>query len=430
MNKQQPNIEEETLISYQDLEENEEDSPLNDTRLMVIRRLAAAGAVVFMIMFSVAAFVEIPIEELFEFTLKSNKKEQIYRFPSLVYVNDLYVHSGIKIKKNDPLAKIGSPQIAHLIAEYNQAKRKLDAFYAHDTILYHSQRRNLQLLLSENENLIKKINGEENQKKKVIVHDLKRSESTLKDADHRYQTGLSLYQSKTISDYELRELEQKKIQAQSALGMAQGNYTIELESFKHSLENFQIKERQLLEQLANIDLLEQKQTAELQNNLQNAYEKIQLNYGNHRIEEENLVLLAGSDGEVTYVLETEKEVHEQEILIRVLQNPSSMYAYAYVPPQRVSYINAEQKAILKVKTFPHYEWGVMEGKVKRVSVSPDANGMYPFEVEITDSKKIGNLLQIGMNGSLSVVVEEKTIFGIIFQKFNVWKDNQMGLRSK
>ena len=51
-----------------------------------------------------------------------------------------------------------------------------------------------------------------------------------------------------------------------------------------------------------------------------------------------------------------------------------------------------------------------------MSLTPDEKGDYPVRVEITNPGKLKGRLQIGMNGELSIPVEEKSFFGYIFEK--------------
>jgi len=411
--------------SLADYKEFTETLPLEDFRPKMYSKLFWFAAILFSSLFILFATVPIPLEEKFEFSIKSDQKDVVYRFPNVVYVNDCFVKVGQNVKKGTPLVKITSPEIANLIADYQHAKRSLENFYAHDTLLFHSERRNLALLLNDVQLKIKKNIGDKNNQKNIEKQSLQQAEAHLKESNRRWEVGQKLFASKTISEMELKDLEQQKIKAQTQFEVSQSAYKIELDQLSHDLESLEISEKSILEKLSKIRLEEQKQTAQLQTNFENVEQKIRLHYGDFAIQGENLVLLSQLTGQVAYLLETEKEVSQTAILLKITKNFSQIYAAASVAPHKVSYIKKEQEAYLKVSTFPHYEWGMLEGHVQTISTSPDANGMYPFQIRLDNKGKIGDLLQAGMTGHLSVVVEEKTVFGLVFRKFNVWKDEKV-----
>lgn len=58
----------------------------------------------------------------------------------------------------------------------------------------------------------------------------------------------------------------------------------------------------------------------------------------------------------------------------------------------------------------------MEGRIQTLSLTPDEKGDYPIRVEITNDGKLRGRLRVGMNGELSIPVEEKSFFGYVFEK--------------
>ncbi len=94
----------------------------------------------------------------------------------------------------------------------------------------------------------------------------------------------------------------------------------------------------------------------------------------------------------------------------------TLYASASIPPEQIGFVKEGAPVILNVATFPHYEWGAVEGRIQTLSLTPDEKGDYPIRVEITNTGKLKGRLQVGMNGELSIPVEEKSFFGYVFEK--------------
>lgn len=94
----------------------------------------------------------------------------------------------------------------------------------------------------------------------------------------------------------------------------------------------------------------------------------------------------------------------------------TLYASASIPPEEIGLVKEGAPVILKVATFPHYEWGAVEGRIQTLSLTPDGKGGYPVRVEITNDGKLRGRLRVGMNGELSTPVEEKSFFGYVFSK--------------
>jgi len=94
----------------------------------------------------------------------------------------------------------------------------------------------------------------------------------------------------------------------------------------------------------------------------------------------------------------------------------TLYGSASIPPEQIGFVKEGDPVILKVATFPHYEWGAVEGRIQTISLTPDGKGDYPVRVEITNDGKLRGRLRVGMNGDLSIPVEEKSFFGYVFEK--------------
>lgn len=402
----------------------EEDLPLQDLRKKRLGIALIISCGLFLLIAVLMATIKIPIEQNFDFTLRASKQEEIYRFPNTIYLIRAYVKPQQIIKASAPLFEITSPEIVKLIMELEKATKNLEVYTQHDLLIY----KNL-----ENE-LFMQINGLEQDMKAawqdlqalghISKNNIARLQSGFTETNRRYVIDKDLYVAKVISEYELKSSEQEKIRSESELKVAWKKYSRDSTSLANSLNAIRHKKEALTLKVKQNNLELVKKWQSLKDDHVLALKAIKFNYGEFEVKGNALLLKSPISGTVSFVLKEEKEVAMGKILMKVSRN-SSFYASSSVRPDQVGYIKSGYKAILKVSTFPHFEWGVLKGIVKNLSMAADEKGNYPFEVSIGDRGKIGNLLQTGMTGKLSIAVEEKTIFQLLFRKLNDQKDRML-----
>jgi multidrug efflux pump subunit AcrA (membrane-fusion protein) len=402
---------------------DEEDAPLNDMRLKVYQRMGYGGLAVVIMALIAFAVVKIPLEQNFEFILKGTKQEHTYRFTDVIHVNELFVKAGNCVKKNTPLAHITSPNIALLISNLQTAQRNLNLFYEHDTLIFNSEKSSLDLQIDELKLTIKLLVNEKLHKQNLKRKDIEQLKFKADEAQRRFEVNQRLFENKAISEFDLKDSENEKISTFAKLNMSLQNYDKDVLELENRIQKLLVNKNLLVEQITQKTLEKNKKEADLQHACKIAQEQIQLIYGNFEVKGQDLILKAEFDGEISYAFDGNKELATDEILLKMNKVSSDIYASAQVKPHRIGYIKPKQRVILKVSTFPYYEFGVLEGYIKYVSKTPDAEGNYPFEIEITDRGAIGNLLQVGMTGQLIVTTEEKTMFELIFRKLYEWKDS-------
>ncbi len=405
---------------------NYDDSPIiKDVRQSILRKFTYIGLGIFAMLMVMAGTLKIPTEEQLDFVIKADEKEQIYKFSDVVFVNAIYVKAGQKVHIDQSLATISSPQIVRLITEYNDAKRILQTYEDHDTHLYESSRKELSLKKEEHSVTITQLIDQKNRLERIREEEIERLKIHLQDAEYQLNINKKLYQTKAISEDDFRDSEKHFLDAKSRLKVEQELYDKQIAELTHRVEQLRVTKDRTHENYEQVALESKKKAVELRNKVRSAYEAIAFNFGNFAIIGQNLLLKSSVNGEISYVFGGDKEVPKESILLKILERTSGLYASASVPPQRVGYLQTAQNAVLKVTTFPHYRWGTLKGKIQNLSRTPDAKGDYPFEVQITDKGKIGKLLQIGMTGQLSIIVEKLTFYELLFGKFQDWKEARM-----
>jgi hypothetical protein len=147
-----------------------------------------------------------------------------------------------------------------------------------------------------------------------------------------------------------------------------------------------------------------------------AKNKIRNIYGDFELADGNLILKANDNGIVSYVFDGDKEVVAGSILMKVINNKTTFYALVKRPPSLIGKIRKNKQAVLKVASFPFYEWGTVKGHVDNLSLTPDESGNFSVKISLQNFGNLNNLLQIGMTGDATIILEEKTFYYYFFRK--------------
>jgi len=405
---------------YADLYQ-EEELPLGDLRPRALRRLGYGGLVGLGLLLAGAATLPIPLQQNVDFELRGTQPEETYRFPQPVYVQRRLVQAGQQVATGAPLLVISSPQITELSTAYRQARWQRQQFEQHDTLLYLAQRRSLQLELARQRLSSTQLRQELALKQRQQQLRLSQLAFAAQTARQRLLANQPL-EGRYLARAELRGLEQEARRTATELATDRTGFQRELASLRHSLTRLALDQRQSQQQLERLALERRLRGLALQQSEQLAGQRLRLNYGPFAVSDSGLVLKAPQAGQVSFVFDANKEVPAGTILVKLLARPTRLYALASVPPSRIAYLHPGQAAVLKVATFPHYEWGVVNGRLQTVSLTPDAAGNYPFTVALRGSGQLEKLLQIGMTGTLSVVVEQPTLLGLLRRRVQGWRD--------
>jgi multidrug efflux pump subunit AcrA (membrane-fusion protein) len=403
-------------LYYQKFAESDDDIPMNDLRIIAQRKLAYSG-IALAILFFIAFFTfKIPIEQNFNFVLKGQQQEKIYRFANIIHINEVFVKAGKKVKKGDNLVRITSPEIVQMISQYQTSQRNLDLFYAHDTLIYNSEKISLELQIDELGLLIEQLLTETTHKNDIFKAEKEQLHFKVTEAQRRFEINEQLFKTKAIAEYELKDSESEKIALTTKLKQLVNTYQQDIKNLQSSVDRNAISRKLLIEQLSKIELEKAKKESDLLHQFQIAHENLYLNFGTVGIKGQNLILKAERNGEIAYIFDGTKELPTNQVLLKIMEADSPLYAYTEVSPDKVGFIKDKQKVVLKISTFPHYRWGVLQGDVKHLSKTPATNNQYPFETSLTNLGKMKGLLQVGMTGEMAILTEERTMAELIFDK--------------
>jgi multidrug efflux pump subunit AcrA (membrane-fusion protein) len=394
----------------------EEDVPLKDVRASILRRFVYFGTALFLVFVCIGSLVTFPDELELPFVLKSNNPEETYRFPYPVYVTGSYVRAGDKVSPGQPLIKITSPEIATLINDYNEAQQKMLSYREHKVYSNDAQKEMILSRSGQNKGLLADIRHQVAVLDSTWNSNKTHLEYEFNEAQKKYQANKNLFASKYISKQEFTEYELKKVAAEDALNTTLQRYHKERNYLVAQLERGAMENTSLSEELNKTTSDNRYDSILLASQFDLAEKRISGIFGNFEIAEGSLVLKAAGPGTVSYMFSGDKEVQSSVILLRITNSASSLYSSIICPPSLIGKIEKNQITYLKVATFPSYEWGSVQGHVENFSLTPDENGNFYLRIAIDDTRKLNKLLQPGMNGSGTIVLQEKTFFEYFSRK--------------
>ncbi|MDO5656322.1 MAG: HlyD family efflux transporter periplasmic adaptor subunit [Flavobacteriaceae bacterium] len=110
-----------------------------------------------------------------------------------------------------------------------------------------------------------------------------------------------------------------------------------------------------------------------------------------------------------------------EIIFTILPEEEDLLGRLVVPAQNTGKIEANQKVIIKLDNYPYQQFGVVEGKVKNISLSPDAEGNYFVEVLLPKGLKTSHnqhlIFNKEMSGTAEIVTENLRLIERFFYQF-------------
>jgi multidrug resistance efflux pump len=349
--------------------------------------------------------------------IRSQAAEEIYRFPSSVYIEKVLVKNGQQVEAGTPILEISAPDIAALVNQYTQAKEQLEIFEKHKRASSASEQsmlqlnkekinEDMQLTIVEKDVLEKKWKGE-----KVKL------QYEVAEAKRIYTANEQIYQTGDISKNELHGLKANLLRAEQAYSAAYQNYLAERSRLQKQLVSLQLEmqgtEKQMAKGQSELSLEE----GQLRSALSSITQQIEGTYGPFEITNNHLMLRTKKSGKVSFVFEGDKEAPAGSILLKQLVKDAPLYAYVQVNSSQIGKVKAGQPVVMKLDAYPVYEWGSVAGIVEEVSLTPDEKGMFNLRVQITDYNRLHQLVRIGMQGSGNIIFNERSLFGYTFTKF-------------
>jgi multidrug resistance efflux pump len=395
-----------------------DDAPIADLRRNALSRmgwwavaLAVAGALAGLV-------VTFPDMIGAPFVLKSEVSEEIYRFPSTVYVEGMHVQNGQRITAGTPLVTISAPDVAALVNEYTSAQDKLRQFEQYKTTSSQQDEEILRLN-------IQKIGADISLKKSQLaaLSGQWASESVKLDYDVRetrriFEANQEIFRTGDLSRNELNRLEASALQAKHAYQSAYQQYQTEKSALQKSIAAQQLEISSLEKQIFRTSNELSLDGEQLKSTLRAISQRIEGTYGPFQITDSHqLRLVARRSGTVSFVFEGEKETPAGSILVKIMHTDAPLYAYTQVTSSQIGKVKAGQPVVLKLDAYPVYEWGSVQGQVHSVSLTPDEKGLFNVRIRVTDSRKLKGLVRMGMQGQGNIISAERTLYGYVFREF-------------
>ncbi|MBK6444400.1 MAG: hypothetical protein IPO39_14085 [Bacteroidetes bacterium] len=392
----------------------DEDVPVKDVRKSALRKLVYVGGGLCLVFSILAIFIKFPDEVELPFVVKSDQSEDIYRFSYPVYILENFQQPGNKVVKGQQMMRITSPEIVTLVNGYIEAERNLQIFSSQKILSVQKQREIISTRIRKNDSRINETEHELAVLDSTWKSNAARLQYENDDAAQKHEQNKKLFEEGHISKYDLIESETKKLKAADALTSARQEY--QKAKFNLSSMNVQsmLDNNSYGEELGKLAIDTKYDSISLVNQFELAKNRIRNTFGDFILSDNDLILIAKGSGTVSYIFDGDKQLKEGGILLKIMYSSSSLYAMVKSPPVLVGRVRAKNRAVLKVSSFPFYEWGTLKGHVDNLSLTPDENGVFSMKVAIDDFGHLKNLVQIGMNGNLTIILEEKTFYQYLF----------------
>jgi len=401
----------------------ESDVPLADVRKNAIRFLVYGAVVILGAMLFMSFIIHFPTEINVPITLKNEGKEEIIRFPYSIYITETFVEVNDTVNKGQPLVSIGSPEITHLINQMEKGKSNLDL---HSTYVARAHEDQINLLKSESDILENEVRGIQ-----LEIADLEQQRNTECDALQNvyvsnrqiYEAKQQAYQAGAIARLEYQSAETEKIRTFDALQTKWQEYNTLINAKSSQIAVIHSKLKRKEKEIKTIRSEYKNDYSSVDTELKHAKNQLTYNFGDYTVENGKLILLSNKPGKVSYLFEGEKELKSGQILLKIRDDLDIYYARGEVQPNAIGKFKEAQKAALKINSFPHFEWGTLNGDIEALSKSPNENGNFIMRLKISDYGNLENMVQVGMDGIATILIEEKSFAAHILHKFKRTVDN-------
>lgn len=115
-------------------------------------------------------------------------------------------------------------------------------------------------------------------------------------------------------------------------------------------------------------------------------------------------------------------VNTNEVIFTVLPKANSdLLGKLVVPSHNSGKIEPGQKVLIKLDNYPYQQFGIIEGKVKNISLSSDEEGNYYVVIELPNGLKTSYKKELifdkEMQGSVEIVTEDLRLIERVFYQF-------------
>lgn len=401
---------------YEDIYKTD-DVPFKDLSEGVIRHLIIYGIGLFFVLLILSFIVKIPREVNLSFELKGGLNESIFQYPETIYVQNFYKQAGDPVSKGDTLVEITSHKIVGYIEEYETWNQQLVLFNSNKNKANTKTLLLLQKQISGIKKDIEKAKAERSLAESAMNKETTNRELQLQNTINQHKRNESLHTNEVISDLEY-ESSQRKVQ------IAEQELISEKETYLFKIAEIDSKLQKLINEKNELEVELEKQTAifdfdlaSIHNKMTLAKTKVRLNYGPFEFTNSSILLISPADGKINLRSENEHEVPAGDILLRIQTDSLNYYAYAEAGAKDIGHIKSTTKAVLKLKSFPHYYYGTLKAEVVSISPSPTEDGLFPVKLKITETGKLNTKITKGMTGTASFVIEERPVIDFVFRSF-------------
>lgn len=394
------------------------DVPLVDIRKKNFKTFFTVGMLLLGLVVLLSATVQIPNYVQVPIVIENVEQDKVMMFNHSARVKEYLVAVGDEVKAGQRICKVSSPQIQGLISAIRIAENDIQALENHDSIGVDLQINNLNKQIEARHARIRALDAEQNAAISLFNSRVKALDSEIAYARTLKERNKGLLENGAISQLDYLESERSFLDKQDELALLEKGHDQNLQQFKIRQE--ELRETMLTLSNRQDELLRGYKTdrSKLQGEIALAKQNLELYYGAYEIVSDELVLLAPQAGKVTYCYPSNQLLQAGEILYRLEVGRGEFEAKGVVEANRIGYVRRLMTAKVMLETFPHYEWGSLDGAIDKVSASPDEEGNYSISVALTGGNpRISPLLQNGQTGTCSIIFERKSLFGYIFRDF-------------
>ena len=145
--------------------------------------------------------------------------------------------------------------------------------------------------------------------------------------------------------------------------------------------------------------------------------------------EERFLVASPVEGKLTFtsIWSVNQEVKTGELIATIIPiEESAIIAKAVIPPSGFGKVEVGQRVNLKLNGFPYMEFGMLKGRIKSISLVPDAKG-YVAEIALSDgmtSSYRENLKFIQqMDGTAEIITKEMRLITRLINPLRAFFDN-------
>lgn len=395
---------------------HEDDVPLLPIGKRVTENLVRIGILLVVLMVIAAATVQIPRQINLEFEIRGGGNEYIFQYPEPINIRKKWIASGDTLERGQRMMIISSPTISSLANRLESARENYEIFQDEGRALH-------QASLASNRQQIWASRQELEQVRGTLgrysaIKDSAAKEMQKQDVlDNRQLERMKILQANgAVSELDFenteREVADQKSDRNSQLALYETTYN-----------NLRVRDTRLTREINDLNaeierqvLQRAKDSADITTEMLTLHREIVNRYGDYHLSDGNVVLLAPNDGVVLFVNEAESELAPSAIAIRLLREKGILFAYSNAPPEHIGKLKIGQEAVLKLSSFPYYEYGAVIGEVTEIGQAPEGSSQYPLVIDLLDLGQLDGRLVKGMQGQLNVITDEKTLIQQSFYK--------------